>query len=265
MQDLTIVIKGAGEMASGIAYRLFKSNFRKICMTEVPHPQAVRRKVSFCEAVYDNEMMVEDITGVLVESHEKVREEWDKSRIPIIVDSDARVIPIIKPDIVIDAILAKKNVGTKITDAPHVIGVGPGFSVGRDVHLVVETNRGHNMGRVLHTGEAEANTGVPGTIAGYGVERVLRGPKEGILKIIKDLGDSVEKDEIIGWVDDYPVKSEIKGIIRGLLRDKSSIWKGMKIGDIDSRASRESCSTVSDKALAIGGGVLEAMLSHFNR
>jgi xanthine dehydrogenase accessory factor len=181
------------------------------------------------------------------------------------VDPEAKVIKFLKPDVVVDAILAKKNLGTKITDAPLVIGLGPGFCAGKDVHLVVETNRGHNLGRVISEGEAEKNTGVPGVIAGYGAERVFRGPKEGRFTTLKDIGDYVEAGEVVAEVDGVPVKAQIKGVIRGMLRDGTDVWKGVKAGDIDPRGIKESCYTVSEKAMAIGGGVLEAILSYFNR
>jgi len=265
IEKLKIVVKGGGEMASGIAFRLNKSGFRKICMTDVSQPQAVRREVSFCEAINDGEKTVEGVTARLIESYNEIRGAWDRGQIPIVVDPEAKVIDFLKPDVVVDAILAKKNLGTKIMDAPLVIGLGPGFCAGRDVHLVVETNRGHNMGRVIYEGEAEKNTGVPGVIAGYGAERVFRGPKEGRLATLKDIGDYVEAGEVVAEVDGAPVKAQIKGVIRGMLRDGTDVWKGMKAGDIDPRGIKESCYTVSEKAMAIGGGVLEAVLSYFNR
>ena len=265
IENIIVLIKGGGEMASGVAYRLYKSNFKKICMTEVSQPQAVRREVSFCEAIYDEEKTVEGVTARLIESHELIQGVWDRGQIPIIVDPQARVLNFLSPDVVVDAILAKKNLGTKITDAPLVIGLGPGFYAGRDVHLVVETNRGHNLGRVISEGEAEKNTGTPGVIAGYGAERVFRAPRESRLKALKKIGDYIEAGEVVATVDGVPVKAQIKGVIRGMLRDGTDVWKGMKAGDIDARGIKESCYTVSDKTKAIGGGVLEGILSHFNR
>ena len=265
IENIIVLIKGGGEMASGVAYRLYKSNFKKICMTEVSQPQAVRREVSFCEAIYDEEKTVEGVTARLIESHELIQGVWDRGQIPIIVDPQARVLNFLSPDVVVDAILAKKNLGTKITDAPLVIGLGPGFYAGRDVHLVVETNRGHNLGRVISEGEAEKNTGIPGVIAGYGAERVFRASREGRLKALKKIGDYIEAGEVVATVDGVPVKAQIKGVIRGMLRDGTDVWKGMKAGDIDARGIKESCYTVSDKTKAIGGGVLEGILSHFNR
>ncbi|MDY6973838.1 MAG: selenium-dependent molybdenum cofactor biosynthesis protein YqeB [Thermodesulfobacteriota bacterium] len=264
MDKLTVVIKGGGEMASGVAFRLARSHFR-ICMTESPQPQAVRREVSFCEAVHDGEKTVEGMTAKLVRFSDQIKAIWDLGQIPIIVDPEAKIIDFLKPDVVVDSILAKRNLGTKITDAPLVIGLGPGFYAGRDVHLVVETNRGHDLGRVISEGEAEKNTGIPGVIGGYGAERVFRGPKAGRFRPLKDIGDYVESGDVVAMVDDLPVKAQIRGIIRGMLRDGTEVWKGIKAGDIDPRGIKESCYTISDKTMAIGGGVLEGILSRFNQ
>jgi xanthine dehydrogenase accessory factor len=265
LENLKIVVKGGGEMASGVTCRLFRSGFRKICVTDIAQPEAVRREVSFCEAVYDGQKTVEGVTARLIGTHDQIQGVWDMGQIPIVVDPEAGVVDFLKPDVVVDAILAKKNLGTRITDAPLVIGLGPGFYAGKDVHLVVETQRGHNLGRVIHEGEAEQNTGVPGVIAGYGAERVFRGPKEGSLKTLSDIGDYVEAGEVIAEVGGTPVTAQIKGVIRGMLRDGSNVWKGMKAGDIDPRGKKEFCYTVSEKARAIGGGVLEGILSYYNR
>jgi len=263
--ELKIVVKGGGDMASGVACRLIKSGFRKICLTEISKPQAVRREVAFCEAIYDGEKTVEGVTAGLIQSYDQIEGKWEQGRIPIIVDPEAKVIDSMKPDIVVDAILAKKNLGTAITDAPLVIGLGPGFCAGEDVNLVIETKRGHDLGKVILEGEAEKNTGIPGIIAGYGAERVLRGPAEGRLKVLKDIGVFVEAGDVVAEVEGIPVKAEIKGIIRGMLRDGTPVWKGMKTGDIDPRGIKAFCFTVSEKAFAICGGVLEGILSHYNR
>ncbi len=264
MDGLTVLIKGGGEMASGIAYRLTKCHFR-VCMTEISQPRAVRRGVSFSEAIYEGEKTVEGITATHVSSYEEVPWAWDNDKIPIIVDAGAVIKEFLKPDVLVDATVAKKNLGTKITDAPLVIALGPGFYAGRDVHLVVETNRGHNLGRVVSDGEAEKDTGIPGIIAGFSSERVLRAPTDGQLITSRDIGDYIESGDIIAMVNDFPVRAEIKGIIRGLLRNNSEAWNGMKIGDIDPRAIKEYCYTISDKARAIGGALLEGVLSHFNK
>jgi len=265
LDGLKVLVKGAGEMASGVAWRLFHSGFKRICMTEVSQPQAVRREVSFCEAIHDGHKTVQGVAAKLIANFEEIDGAWDLGQIPVIVDPEAKVIDFLRPDVVIDAILAKKNLGTKITDAPLVIGLGPGFYAGRDAHLVVETNRGHNLGRVIHEGEAEENTGVPGVIAGYGAERVFRAPKDGRLTVLKEIGDSIKEGEWVAEVDGSPVKAQIKGVIRGILRDGTGVWKGMKVGDIDPRGKKEFCYSVSEKSLAIAGGVLEGILYYYNK
>ena len=217
-QDAIVLIKGAGEMASGIAHRLTRCRFR-VCMTEIPEPHAVRREVSFCEAVHDAEKTVEGLTAVVVSSYDQIAEVWRKNYIPIIIDPEATVKDVLNPAVLVDAILAKKNLGTRITDAPLVIGVGPGFCASKDVHLVVESNRGHNLGRVISQGEAEENTGVPGVIAGFSIERVFRAPQGGALHAVKQIGDMVEVGDLIGSVEGTPIQAGIKGVIRGLLRD----------------------------------------------
>lgn len=264
IENIIVLIKGGGEMATGIAHRLNRCHFR-VCMTEISHPQAVRREVSFCEAVYDGEKTVEGLTARLVDSYDRIPDLWDTGKIPIIVDPEAKVKDFLKPAILVDAILAKKNVGTRITDAPLVIGLGPGFYAGRDVHLVIETNRGHNLGRVISKGAAEEDTGIPGVIAGFSAERVLRAPADGTLETVRQIGDPVQAGDMVGSVEGFQVQAEIKGVIRGLLRDGTSVWKGMKTGDIDPRGIKEHCYTISDKARATGGGVLEGILSSLNR
>ena len=265
LNDLKIVIKGAGEMASGVAWRLFNSGFYRICMTEASQPQAVRREVSFCEAIYDDHKTVQGVTAKLISSLNQIFRVWSQDQIPIIVDPEAQLINSFIPSVVIDAILAKKNLGTKKTDASLVIGLGPGFYAGRDVHLVVETNRGHNLGRLIRKGEAEKNTGVPGVIGGYGAERVFRASKDGRFMALKAIGDLVEEGELVAEVDGLPVKAQIKGVIRGILRNGTHVWKGMKAGDVDPRGKKDFCYSVSEKTLAIAGGVLEGILSYYNK
>lgn len=259
LDDVLIVIKGAGDLATGVGMRLFHSGF-PIVMTEIAEPTPVRRTVSFAEAIFEGEVTVEDVAAKRIEGSSEARATLAAGKIPILVDPAAKVVQELKPTVVVDAIMAKRNVGTKITDAPIVIALGPGFTAGVDAHAVVETNRGHYLGRVILKGEAEPNTGVPGLVAGHGVERVLRAPADGKLTSVKHIADYVEEGEVIGWVGGEPLKAPFKGIIRGLIGEKVSVFKGMKIGDVDPRAIPDHCFTVSDKALAIGGGVLEAVL-----
>ncbi len=169
-----------------------------------------------------------------------------------------------KPNVFVDAVLAKKNLGTKISDASLVIGLGPGFQAGKDVHIVIETNRGHNLGRVIFQGEAEADTGIPGVIAGVAAERVFRAPKSGRFSINKEIGDRVQSGEVVAFVDSAPIKSAVDGVVRGLLRDGAKVYKGMKLGDVDPRGVKSYCYAISDKTRTIAGGVLEAILTRFN-
>jgi len=263
LNDLVILIRGAGEMATGVAHRLSSCHF-KVCMAETSNPQAVRREVAFSEAVFDLEKEVEGITSRRVGSADHVSEVWIEGKIPILIDPEAKVKDYLKPDVLIDATLAKKNLGTKITDAPLVVGLGPGFSAGKDVHLVIETNRGHNLGRIISNGEAEPNTGIPGSIAGYTEERVIRAPRNGRFIALKKIGEGVKANENVGMVENVVVQSRIAGVIRGLLRDGTEVWKGMKLGDVDPRGNKAHCYTISDKARTISGGVLQAILEHFN-
>jgi len=263
LNDLVILIRGAGEMATGVAHQLASCHF-KVYMTEISNPQAVRREVAFSEAIFDSEKEVEGITAKRAESADHISEVWRDGKIPILIDPDAKVKDFLKPDVLIDATLAKKNLGTKITDALLVIGLGPGFHAGWDVHLIVETNRGHNLGRIIANGEAEPNTGIPGSIAGYTEERVIRAPKAGNFKALKKIGDGVRANEKVGIIGNVEVRSRIAGVIRGLLRDGTEVWKGMKLGDVDPRGTKAHCYTISDKARTISGGVLQAILEHFN-
>ncbi len=254
------VIKGAGDIASGIALRLKHAKF-DIVMTDLKYPTAIRRTVCFSQAIVNGSMVVEDVTAENAQSIEEVKSVLGNGNIAVIADENAECIKELKPDIVIDAILAKKNIGTKITDASVVIAVGPGFEAGVDCHAVIETQRGHYLGRVFLNGSASENTGVPGNIGGYTVERIVRAVKDGIFRPICSIGDIVEAGQIVAYVDDEPVKCAIGGVLRGILPENTPVFKGMKSGDVDPRCKLEHCYSVSDKALAVGGGVLEACLA----
>jgi xanthine dehydrogenase accessory factor len=265
INELVILIRGAGEMASGVAHRLHRSHFR-VCMLEVPHPIAVRREVSYCEAIYEGEKEVEGVRSTFVAHPEDIHPAWKEGKIPILVDPDGeKTRRFLKPDVLVDAIMAKKNMGTHMKKASLVIGLGPGFYAGADVHVVIETNRGHDLGRVILKGEAEPDTGIPGNIGGYTVERVLRTMKKGAFHPQKRIGDRVNKGSVVAVVEDFPVMAKISGVVRGLIRKGVEVRKGMKVGDIDPRGKKEACFTISEKARAIGGGVLEAILYRFNR
>lgn len=264
LKDRVIVIKGAGEQATGIACRLYRANFKRILMLETPSSLAVRRQVSFCEAVHGGCMAVEGIEAVRVFDEMERHAVWAGGKIAVQVDPQAKSLSCCKPDVFIDATLAKRNLGTSMADAPLVIALGPGFTAGTDCHIVIETNRGHDLGRLIYTGMAAANTGIPGDIASYTKERVLRAPVEGTFTTEKQIGDHVRKGEVIGVVGSAEVVSQLDGILRGLIRPGSAVSKGLKIGDVDPRGEVGYCDTISEKARALGGAVLEAMLEAYN-
>lgn len=256
---MMVLIKGAGDLATGIAYRLKKSGF-DIVMTEIHKPTTVRRTVAFSQAVFDNEIVIEGIKGVKVNNINEIYEEIREGNIPIIIDEKAEIIKELRPDVVVDSIIAKKNLGTSIEDAPIVIGVGPGFEAKVDCHLVVETKRGHYLGKVIEEGSAIPNTGVPGNIGGYTKERIIRASSNGKIKPLVAIGDFVKKGDIVAYIDGIEVLAEIDGIVRGMLQEGIEVFKGMKSGDIDPRCEKDHCFTISDKARSIGGGVLEAIM-----
>ena len=258
--DKKIWIRGAGDLATGIALRLYRSGF-DIVMSDIAVPTTVRRTVAFSPAVYTGETSVEGITGKICENISMIDTVMESGCIPVVVDPSGEIMKEYKPDIIVDAIIAKTNIGTKITDADIVIGVGPGFEAGVDCHAVVETKRGHNLGRVIWSGSAYPNTGVPGNIGGYTVERIIRATADGVFSAKVNIGDYVKAGDLLAYCDETPVYANIDGIVRGLLQDGVKVKKGMKSGDVDPRAEKEYCFSVSDKASAIGGGVLEAILS----
>jgi xanthine dehydrogenase accessory factor len=265
LSDLKILIRGAGEMATGCACRLHCSGFFRILMTETERPLAVRRTVSFCEAVYEKTWTVESVKAERIHHVEAARELWEKRVVPVLVDPEATHAKILKPDVVIDAILAKRNVGTTMTDAPLVVVLGPGFAAGKDAHYVVETNRGHNLARLISEGPASPNTGIPGDIGGHSAFRVLRAPADGIFHSDLHIGDHVVEDQVIGHVAGEPVRTKLKGILRGVIRPGTPVVRNLKVGDVDPRGNQSYCSTISEKARAISGAVLEAVLATYNR
>jgi xanthine dehydrogenase accessory factor len=257
-----VLVRGGGDLASGIAWRLHQCGF-SVLITEVPQPLSVRRKVSFSEAVYDGVTEVEGVRAVLVRGVEEAPAVWGRREIPVLVDPACEAREPLRPEVLVDAIIAKKNLGTSLQDAPLVIAIGPGFEVGRDAHYVVESNRGHRLGRLLTRGSAEPNTGVPGPVLGITVDRVLRAPADGFWESPLDIGDLVKAGDPIGEVAGHAVTTRIAGVIRGLIRKGLQVEKNLKIGDIDPRGKVADCFTISDKALAIAGGVLEGILRHY--
>jgi xanthine dehydrogenase accessory factor len=264
LNELVIAIKGAGEMASAVAWRLYMANLRRIFMLETDRPLAVRRVVSFCEAVYDGKKEIEGVKARFAPTSDEIKKCWAEDEIAVVVDPHWRILEKLKTDVIVDAILAKKNLGTNLNEAELVIGLGPGFSVGKDVHWVIETNRGHNLGRIITSGVAEPNTGIPGSIGGYTEERVIRASADGKFQAQKNIGDPVKQGDIIGWVGESEVDARIDGVVRGLIRTESRVRQGLKIGDIDPRGEVGYCYTISDKARAISGSVLEVILRVYN-
>lgn len=251
------LIKGAGDLATGVALRLLRSGF-SVVMTEIARPTVVRRTVAFAEAVYEGRAVVEGVEGVRVEDARGVEDVLARAAIPVLVDPKASVRGWMEPRLLVDAIVAKRNLGTSINDAPAVVALGPGFVAGRDVHAVIETMRGHGLGRVIIDGEALPNTGGPGELGGVTRDRVIRSPAAGVFRSVREISDHVSVDEIVGYVGNVPVKSRLDGVVRGLLHSGLEVTIGFKLGDVDHGAGREECYLVSDKAMAIAGGVLEA-------
>ena len=256
---MLVLIRGAGDLASGIALRLHHAKFR-VVMTDLPRPTAIRRTVCFSQAILFGTMTVEDVTAEYAETPVRALEILKEGKIPVLADPEAKCVSALRPDAVVDAILAKWNLGTKLTDAACVIGVGPGFTAGVDCHAAIETMRGHTLGRVITDGSPLPNTNIPGLIGGFAGERVLRAPADGIFRQRLEIGAMVKQNEIAGYVGEEPMRCQIDGVLRGLLADGTPVRKGMKAGDVDPRGEISDCSLVSDKALAIGGGVLEAIL-----
>ena len=256
---MLVVIRGAGDIATGIALRLWRAGIR-VVMTDLEKPTAIRRTVAFSQAIVHGEAVVEDVTARRADGPGQALEHLERGVIPVLADPQGACIPALRPDGVVDAILAKRNLGTRVTDAPAVIGVGPGFTAGEDCHAVVETMRGHYLGRVLYRGSAQPNTGIPGLIGGFAGERVLRAPAEGTFHRLLDIGAQVKLGDVAAEVDGRPMVCTLDGVLRGILPEGTPVHKGMKAGDIDPRCEREHCYCASDKALAVGGGVLEAVL-----
>ncbi|MBU5613843.1 selenium-dependent molybdenum cofactor biosynthesis protein YqeB [Geomonas azotofigens] len=263
--ELKIVIRGAGEIASGVAHVLYQADFRRVLMLERPAPLAVRRGVSFCEALHHASVTVEGVEAVSASTKFDIGEAWHAEQIPVLVDPKGKSVRRYPWDVFVDATLAKTNLGTRLDDAGLVIGLGPGFTAGVDCHAVIETNRGPDLGRIIQKGAAAADTGVPAEVGGYTVERVLRAPASGVFKSKRRIGQMVAQGERVGSVDGVDVVAGIAGLLRGLIMPGTRVQQGMKVGDIDPRGEAVSCDTISDKARTIGAGVLEAILSAYGR
>ena len=260
---MLILVKGAGDLATGTAVRLVRSGFQ-VVMTEVAQPTAVRRTVAFSQCMYDGTAVVEGITARRTAGRDQARAALAAGEIPVLADPQAAILAQLPFMAVVDAILAKKNLGTHITDAPIVLALGPGFTAGSDCHGVIETKRGHDLGRLILVGSAIPNTGVPGDVGGYTKERIIRAPADGPFEPVAQIGQQVNVGQIVAMVNGIPVAAQLTGIVRGMLPAGIPVTAGMKAGDIDPRCEVRHCFTVSDKARAIGGGVLEGIL-YFGR
>ena len=262
LMNLKVLVRGGGEMASGIVHRLHQSQMQ-VLITEVDAPTAVRRTLAFAEAVYLGSQTIENVKTVMVKDIAGAKLQWQNGQIPLLVDPEARIRESFRPDVIVDAIMAKKNSSTRISDAPLVLGIGPGFVAGVHAHAVIESNRGYNLGRVIWDGSAEPDTGVPAAVSGYAEARVFRAPRSGCFNGLREIGDPVRSGECVAEVDGAPINAQISGMVRGILRSGIAVSAGVKAGDIDPRGEREYCYKISDKARAIGGGVLEAILHSF--
>lgn len=261
-RDDLIIMRGGGDLATGTIHRLWSSGLR-VLVLEIANPAAIRRQVALCEAVYTKTTEVEGLRADRIDRIEEAETVWKENRVPILVDPEGKAIELLKPAVLIDAILAKRNLGTCREMAPLTIGMGPGFTAGQDVDVVVETKRGHRLGRIIREGTAIPNTGVPGVIGGYGAERVIHAQAAGIFKNVRAIGDIVEAGETIAeiWQENgekLPVRTQITGILRGLLRDGYPVTEHFKVADVDPRKEELSnCFLISDKARCIAGSVLE--------
>ncbi len=264
-----VIVRGAGDISTGTIHRLFRAGFPVLAL-ESERPSAIRRWVAFSEAVYDGTATVEDVTAERIDEPEEAGDALAKGRVPLLVDPAGESIRRLRPAAVVDAILAKRNLGTSMDMAALTIALGPGVEAGRDAHYVIETMRGHDLGRIIASGSAAPNTGVPGVIAGYGIERVIHAPAAGVFRMRRDIGSVVEAGEAVGSIiapeGEVPVRAKITGLLRGILRDGYPVPKGFKLADVDPRLDqRKNCATISDKARCIAGSVLELVSGQANR
>mgnify|MGYP001402750600 CR=1 FL=1 len=257
---MLVLIRGGGDLASGVAVRLVRSGFR-VVIAELQQPRVIRRTVAFAEAIFEDRVQVEGITGQQVKDPERISRVLQAGNIPVLVDPELSHLNVIRPDVVVDARMRKKPPQKGKELATLMIGLGPGFVAGENCHAAIETNRGHDLGRVLWKGAPQEDTGIPGEVAGYTSERVLRAPTTGELQSGSRIGDRVKKDSMIAMVGNQAIFAPFDGILRGLIRPGTEVEQGMKIGDVDPRDDPSISARVSDKSRAIGGGVLEAILA----
>lgn len=253
-----VIMRGAGDLATGVASRLHHAGF-PIIMLDIPQPTVIRTTVSFAPALFTDSCTVEGIEAIKCD-FENAYETALSGKIAVVADPEGKLISVLKPRILIDAILAKRNLGTSIDMAPCVIALGPGFTAGKDCHAVIETKRGHRLGSIIYSGSAIPNTGIPGIIGGYGKERVMHSPTSGVFHAVSKIGDLVEAGQTIAYVDETPVITTIAGKVRGMLTSGLVVPEHFKVADVDPRGAETDHTTISDKARAIGGGVLEAVM-----
>ena len=259
MNEINVLIRGGGDLASGVAARLHRSGF-PVLVTELPQPLVVRRRVAFAEAVWAGEIHVEEITGKLAANFDGVFDIQAAGQVAVLVDPALDCMAAYQPKIVVDARLRKKPPEVQL-DVPLHIGLGPGFTAGQDCHAVIETMRGHTLGRVFWQGQAAADTGIPEGVLGKTSERVLRAPADGELQGRALIGDVVQEGDLLAVVGEAELLAPFDGALRGLVHDGLTVTQGMKVGDLDPRGDPKYARMVSDKSLAIGGGVLEAVLA----
>lgn len=254
-----VVVRGGGDLGSGVVHRLRMASYPVIVL-EAEQPTVIRRTVAFASAVFDGEIVIEGVTGRRVADMGTALALLPGGIVPVLVDPVATGLGLLQPAAIVDARLAKRLLDTTIDMAPVVIGLGPGFDAGRDVHAVIETQRGHSLGSVIWAGRAAPDSGVPGTVGGEGARRVVRAPAQGVFRGARQIGERVQVGDVIGYVGEAPVAAALDGVLRGLLHDGLRVPAGFKVADVDPRAEVSYCFTISDKSRAIGGAVLEALL-----
>lgn len=259
MNKYLVIVRGGGDVATGTIQKLKRTGF-DVLVLEIERPTCIRRNVAVAQAVFDGETQIEDIKALKCENIEEILKAFEENKVAVTVDPEGKLIEELKPICLIDGILAKKNLGTNRDMAPITIGLGPGFEAGSDVDIVIETNRGHDLGRLIFKGPASPNTGNPGNINGFTTERILRAPETGKVHVIKDIGSVVKKGEVVAEVAGKEVKSGLDGMVRGMINEGLQVYSGMKIGDVDPRVVPRNAETISDKARLIGGGALEGLL-----
>ncbi len=264
MEELKIAVRGAGDLATGVICRLTRAGYRVLAL-EHTAPSVIRRQAALAEALYEGSFQVEGLTARVIKNINEAESVWERGEVPVLADPEGSCLKDFRPDVLIDAIIAKKNLGTTKELAPFTVALGPGFEAGVDVDIVIETQRGHDLGRIIRQGSAAPNSGVPGLIAGYGAERVLHAPAAGRLSVVRDIGSVAEKGEVIARIktkagEENPVRATLTGLVRGMLKDGFEVKQGLKMADIDPRLSElKNCYTISDKARCIAGSVLEVV------